>query len=122
MSPDGSPVSYLYRSIDEFCTVRVVLRLSNCSEESLKQYLQHLEVRLDTFAIDPAESVGDNPTATRDLVFSGAVSGKEEDPIIVYNEFEGENERGSHTYVIWSVPTFISKSGSESRWGCITIC
>ena len=89
--------------------MRVVLRLSNCSEASLKQHLQHLEIRLDTFAIDPAESVADNPTATRDLVFSGAVSGKEEDPIIVFNEFEGENERGSHTYVIWSVPTFISK-------------
>ena len=66
-------------------------------------------MRLDTFAIDPAESVTDNPTPTRDLVFSGAVNGKEEDPIIVFNEFEGDDERGNHTYVIWSVPTFISK-------------
>lgn len=66
-------------------------------------------MRLDTFAIDPAESITDNPNPTRDLVFSGAVSGKEEDPIIVFNEFEGDDGRGNHTYVIWSVPTFISK-------------
>lgn len=83
--------------------------MSNCSEESLKQHLQHLEVRLDTFAIDPAESVADNPTPTRDLIFSRAVSGKDEDPLVVYNEFEGDNGRGNHVYVIWGVPAFLSK-------------
>lgn len=97
-------------NIDEFCTARVILRLSNCSEASLKHNLQYLEVRLDTFAIDPAESVAENPTPIRDLIFSGAVSGKEEDPIVVYNEYEGENGRGNHVYVIWSIPAFLSKN------------
>lgn len=71
--------------------------------------MQHLEVRLDTFAIDPAESVAENPTPTRDLIFSGAVSGKDEDPLVVYNEFEGENGRGNHVYVIWNVPAFLKR-------------
>ena len=99
----------IYRNPDEYCTARVVLRLSNCSEASLKQHLQHLEVRLDTFAIDPSESVAENPTPTRDLIFSGAVSGKEEDPLVVFNEFEGDTERGNHVYVIWNIPVFLSK-------------
>ncbi|KAI9928783.1 hypothetical protein MW887_002001 [Aspergillus wentii] len=72
---------------DEFCTARVVLRLSNCSEASVKHHLPLLELRVDAFAIDPAESVAENPTPTRDLIFSGVVSGKE-DPLVVVNEFE----------------------------------
>ncbi|KAH8425864.1 TRAPP trafficking subunit Trs65 domain-containing protein [Aspergillus melleus] len=93
---------------DEFCTVRVVLRLSNCSQASLKHYLQNLEVKLDAFAIDPAETVGENPTPTRDLIFSGVVS-PEEEPLVVVNEFEGESGSGNHVYVIWSVETFLKR-------------
>ncbi|KAG2415526.1 hypothetical protein HFD88_006717 [Aspergillus terreus] len=93
---------------DEFCAVRVVLRLSNCSPISLKQHLQNLEVRLDAFAIDPAETVGENPTPTRDLIFSGAVNAEEE-PLVVVNEFEGDTGKGNHVYVIWSVETFIKR-------------
>ena len=93
--------------LDEFCTPRIVLRLSNCSESSLKHHLQHLEVRLDAFAIEPAESVAENPTPTRDLIFSGAVGG-DEDPLVVVNEFEGDAGSGNHVYVIWSIETFLS--------------
>lgn len=85
------------------------MRLSNCSPISLKQHLQNLEVRLDAFAIDPAETVGENPTPTRDLIFSGAVNAEEE-PLVVVNEFEGDTGKGNHVYVIWSVETFISKT------------
>ncbi|THC91059.1 hypothetical protein EYZ11_009481 [Aspergillus tanneri] len=93
---------------DEFCTVRVVLRLSNCSQSSLKHHLQNLEVRLDAFAIDPAETVAENPTPTRDLVFSGVVN-SEEEPLVVVNEFEGDTGSGNHVYVIWSVETFLKR-------------
>ncbi|PLB43879.1 hypothetical protein P170DRAFT_368702 [Aspergillus steynii IBT 23096] len=93
---------------DEFCTVRVVLRLSNCSQASLKHHLQNLEVKIDAFAIDPAETVGENPTPTRDLIFSGVVN-TEEEPLVVVNEFEGESGSGNHVYVIWSVETFLKR-------------
>ncbi|GMF96598.1 unnamed protein product [Aspergillus oryzae] len=74
---------------DEFCNARIVLRLSNCSQASLKYHLEHLEVKLDVFAIDPAETVAENPTPTRDLIFSGVVK-RDEEPLVVVNEFEGE--------------------------------
>jgi hypothetical protein len=74
----------------------------------LKYHLPNLEVKLDIFAIDPAEAVSENPAPTRDLVFSGVVSGQEE-PLVVVNEFEGETGSGNHVYVIWSIETFLSK-------------
>ncbi|KAF7594122.1 hypothetical protein BBP40_010121 [Aspergillus hancockii] len=94
---------------DEFCTARIVLRLSDCSQASLKHHLQHLEVRLDVFAIDPAETVAENPTPTRDLIYSG-VAKREEEPLVVVNEFEGEAGSGNHVYVIWNIETFLSKA------------
>lgn len=93
--------------LDEYCTPRIILRLSNCSESSLKHHLQHLEVRLDAFAIEPAESVAESPTPTRDLIFSGVVGG-DEDPLVVVNEFESDMGSGNHVYVIWSIETFLS--------------
>ena len=105
--PTGLDLLLISSDLDEYCTPRIVLRLSNCSESSLKHHLQHLEVRLDAFAIEPTESVADNPTPTRDLIFSGAVSG-DEDPLVVVNEFEGDTESGNHVYVIWSIETFLS--------------
>jgi hypothetical protein len=98
----------MYSITDEFCTACVVLRLSDCSRASLKHHLPNLEVKLDVFAIDPAEAVSGNPTPTRDLIFSGVVSGQEE-PLVVVNEFEGEAGSGNHVYVIWSIETFLSK-------------
>ncbi|PWY81939.1 hypothetical protein BO70DRAFT_315398 [Aspergillus heteromorphus CBS 117.55] len=92
---------------DEFCAARIVLRLSNCSPSSLKHHLPHLEIRLDAFAIDPAETVGENPTPTRDLVFSGVISSQE--PLVVVNEFEGDAGGGNHVYVIWSIEAFLKR-------------
>ncbi|RDW76392.1 TRAPP trafficking subunit Trs65 domain-containing protein [Aspergillus mulundensis] len=107
-----SVLSYIpQRSVlffDEFCTPRIVLRLANCSQSSLKAHLQNLEVRIDAFAIDPAEAVAENPTATRDLIFSGAVD-TQADPLVVVNEFEGETGEGNHVYVIWNVETFLKR-------------
>ncbi|KIA75715.1 hypothetical protein HK57_00498 [Aspergillus ustus] len=88
--------------------VRIVLRLANCSQNSLKAHLQNLEIRLDAFAIDPAETVAENPTPTRDLIFSGLVDARA-DPLVVVNEFEGESGDGNHVYVIWSIETFLKR-------------
>ncbi|PTU22523.1 hypothetical protein P175DRAFT_0430990 [Aspergillus ochraceoroseus IBT 24754] len=93
---------------DEVCTARVVLRLANCSQNSLKAHLQNLEIRVDVFAIDPAETVAENPTPTRDLIFSGVVD-SQADPLVVVNEFEGETGGGNHVYVIWSIETFLKR-------------
>ncbi|KAL4950607.1 TRAPP trafficking subunit Trs65-domain-containing protein [Aspergillus filifer] len=93
---------------DEFCTPRIVLRLANCSQNSLKTHLQDLEIRLDAFAIDPAEAVAENPTPTRDLIFSGVVD-TQADPLVVVNEFEGEAGEGNHVYVIWNIETFLKR-------------
>ncbi|KAJ5794172.1 hypothetical protein N7457_000771 [Penicillium paradoxum] len=93
---------------DEFLTVRIILRLSDCSETTLKHYLPRLEIKLDVFAVDPAESVGENPTPTRDIIFSGIVSG-EEDPLVIFNEFEGDEGSGNHVYLAWNIETILRR-------------
>ncbi|KAJ5459286.1 hypothetical protein N7530_011230 [Penicillium desertorum] len=93
---------------DEFLPVRIVLRLSDCSETILKHYLPRLEVKLDVFAVDPAESVGENLTPTRDVIFSGIVSG-DEDPLVVFNEFEGDEGSGNHVYLVWNIETILRR-------------
>jgi hypothetical protein len=58
--------------------------------------------------VDPAESVGENLTPTRDVIFSGTVSG-DEDPLVVFNEFEGEEGTGNHVYLVWNIETVLSE-------------
>ena len=98
----------IHSKTDEFVTVRIVLRLSNCSENSLKSRLPRLEVRLDAFAISPTDSGGEGSTSTKDLIFSGVVDDKEE-PHVVVNAFEGDEGSGNHVYVIWKIQAFLSK-------------
>ncbi|KAJ5562007.1 hypothetical protein N7535_003530 [Penicillium sp. DV-2018c] len=93
---------------DEFLPVRIVLRLSDCSDTTLKHYLPRLEVKLDVFAVDPAESVGENPTPTRDIIFSGIVGG-DEDPLVIFNEFEGDDGSGNHVYLVWNIETALRR-------------
>lgn len=95
--------------IDEFLPVRIVLRLSDCTETTLKHYLPRLEVKLDVYAVDPAENVAENPTPTREVIFSGLVN-TEEEPLVVFNEFEGEDGIGNHVYLIWTTETILSES------------
>lgn len=96
-------------SSDETLPVRIVLRLSDCTEALLKHYLPRLEVRLDVYAIDPTESVAENPTPTREVIFSGVVDTQEE-PLVVFNEFETEDGgTGNHVYLIWSIDSFLSE-------------
>lgn len=93
--------------LDESLPVRVVLRLSDCTDTILKHYLPRLEIQLDVFAVDPAETVAENPTPGREVIFSGIVDTREE-PLVIFNEFEGENGSGNHVYLIWSMDTFLS--------------
>ncbi|CAI7573153.1 unnamed protein product [Penicillium pancosmium] len=93
---------------DEFLPVRIVLRLSDCTETTLKHYLPRLEVKLDVYAVDPAENVAENPTPTREVIFSGLVN-TEEEPLVVFNEFEGEDGIGNHVYLIWTTETVLKR-------------
>lgn len=93
---------------DESLPVRIVLRLSDCTETTLKHYLPCLEVKLDVYAVDPAENVVENPTPTREVIFSGLVN-TEEEPLVVFNEFEGDEGTGNHVYLIWNIETFLKR-------------
>ncbi|CAI7576771.1 hypothetical protein N7533_010895 [Penicillium manginii] len=93
---------------DEFLPVRIVLRLSDCTETTLKHYLPRLEVKIDVYAVDPAENVAENPTPTRELIFSDLVN-TEEEPLVVFNEFEGEDGIGNHVYLIWTTETVLKR-------------
>ncbi|EKV12756.1 hypothetical protein PDIG_41920 [Penicillium digitatum PHI26] len=77
-------------------------------ETILKHHLPRLEVKLDVFAVDPAESVGENLTPTRDLIFSGIVGG-DRDPLVVFNEFEADEGKGNHVYLIWNIETILRR-------------
>ncbi|KAJ9311291.1 hypothetical protein DTO271D3_8446 [Paecilomyces variotii] len=93
---------------DEFVNARIVLRLSNCSEHALKTLLPRLDVRLDAFVVNPVDPNSEGTTPTRDLIFSGVVS-ENEDPLIVVNAFEGDEEKGNHVYVIWKIEAFLNR-------------
>jgi hypothetical protein len=58
--------------------------------------------------VDPAENVAENPTPTRELIFSDLVN-TEEEPLVVFNEFEGEDGIGNHVYLIWTTETVLSE-------------
>lgn len=101
---------------DETVTVRVILRLSNCSENALRSYLPQLDIGLEAFVFNPTEpgSTGSAP-ATRDLVFSGVVNDKEE-PLVVVNLFEGDEGSGNHVYVIWKIQAFLRVPRLPYTW------
>lgn len=60
------------------------------------------------FAIDPAESGAENPTPTREVIYTGVVNTNEE-PLVVFNEFETDEGTGNHVYLIWNIETFLSE-------------
>ncbi|KAJ5489305.1 hypothetical protein N7539_004195 [Penicillium diatomitis] len=93
---------------DESLPVRIILRLSNCTDQFLKHYLPRLEVRLDVFAVDPAETVVDNPSQAREIIFSGSVDPREE-PLVIFNEFDCEEGTGNHVYLIWNIEAFLKR-------------
>lgn len=102
-------VLLIARNTDELLTVYVVLRLSNCSEASLKSHLPRLKVRLEAFATNnlAPESQDEGSGQARDLIFSGDVMDTE-DPLIIVHDSEGEQEDKNHILVIWKIEVFLS--------------
>ncbi|KAK2784527.1 hypothetical protein FQN52_008948 [Onygenales sp. PD_12] len=96
---------------DELLPVYVVLRLTNCSEDALKTQLPRLTVQLEAFAVNGADAEeGDDEGAQqgRDLIFSGTVSDTE-DPLVVVNEVEGDEDVVNHVFVIWKLDAFLNR-------------
>ncbi|KAH8693182.1 TRAPP trafficking subunit Trs65-domain-containing protein [Talaromyces proteolyticus] len=103
---------------DETVTVRVVLRLSNCSENALRFHLPQLDIGLNAFVFNPAELGSAEPGPTKDLIFSGTVHDKE-DPLVVVNIFEGDEESGNHVYVIWKIKAFLRRPRIRIQHPCV---
>ncbi|PGH15549.1 hypothetical protein AJ79_02331 [Helicocarpus griseus UAMH5409] len=96
---------------DELLPVYVVLRLTNCSENALKTQLPRLTVQLDAFAangVDVEEGEDEVAQQTRDLIYSGTV-GDNEDPLVVVNEVEDDEDVVNHVFVIWKLDTFLNR-------------
>ncbi|KKA16878.1 hypothetical protein T310_9492 [Rasamsonia emersonii CBS 393.64] len=98
--------------------VRIVLRLSNCSEDALKAHLPRLDVRLDAFVINPSDPGTEGSTPTKDLIFSGTVNEKE-DPLVVVNVFEGDEGSGNHVYVTWKIQAFLNRPRVRIQHPCV---
>ncbi|PGH33362.1 hypothetical protein GX50_03839 [[Emmonsia] crescens] len=97
---------------DELLPVYIVLRLTNCSEHALKTQLPRLSVQLEAYAsngadVEDGEDEGPQQQA-RDLIFSGTVS-DDEDPLVVVNEVEDEEDVVNHVFVIWKLDTLLNR-------------
>ncbi|OJD18851.1 hypothetical protein AJ78_01184 [Emergomyces pasteurianus Ep9510] len=97
---------------DELLPVYVALRLTNCSEHALKTHLPRLTVLLEAYAVNGAagdDGEDESPQQpARDLIFSGTVS-DDEDPLVVVNEVDDEEDVVNHVYVIWKLDTFLNR-------------
>ncbi|GAM41414.1 hypothetical protein TCE0_042f14516 [Talaromyces pinophilus] len=103
---------------DETVTVRIVLRLSNCSENALKAHLPRLELGVNALVFNPTPPVPEDPAPAKDVVFAGNVNNKE-DPLVVVNVFEGDEGSGNHVYVIWKVDAFLHRPRIRIQHPCI---
>ena len=94
-------------------TVYVVLRIANSSEQSLKEYLPRIGLKLDVWAVGNTE--GDDRSGLksetsgleRDLVFSNEVK-KVDDPLIVLNR-EDEEENEPVVLAIWETEAILNR-------------
>lgn len=91
--------------LDETVTVRIVLRLSNCSENILKAQLPLLDIGLNALVFTPSAPGPEESAAAKDMVFAGSVDNKEA-PLVV-SAFEGNEGSGNHVYVIWKIDAFL---------------
>ncbi|OAX83434.1 hypothetical protein ACJ72_02197 [Emergomyces africanus] len=111
---------------DELLPVYVVLRLTNCSEHSLKTHLPRLTVQLEAYAVHEAASEdGENEIPqqqeARDLIFSGTVN-DDEDPLVVVNEVEDEEDVVNYVYVIWKLDTFLNRPRVRLQHPSVVFC
>lgn len=93
----------------------VVLRILNSSEQSLKQYLPRLQIKLDVWAVSDAERKGSDSSKAagsgpeRDLVFSAALRDVD-DPLIVLNaEDEEDVESEPVVLAIWQTEATLNR-------------
>ena len=108
-------LSLIHRYADERVTVYVVLRITDSSEQSLKQYLPRLQIKLDVWAVSDSEreSIGDSkPEGSgpeRDLIFSDVVK-KVDDPLIVLNaEDEEDINKEPVVLAIWETEAILNR-------------
>jgi hypothetical protein len=106
----------IHRCADETVIVYVVLRILNSSEQSLKQYLPRLQIKLDVWAVSETEregsggSKGEGPGPERDLVFSNALRDVDDPLLIVLNaEDEEDVEREPVVLAIWQTEATLNR-------------
>ncbi|KAL1954656.1 hypothetical protein VTO42DRAFT_850 [Malbranchea cinnamomea] len=95
---------------DELVPVFVVLRLTNCSENSLKLYLGRLSVKLEAFAFNSPspDKAADQASQAKDLIYSGAVRDTE-DPFVIVHEVNGREDIDNYVFVVWKSVAFLNR-------------
>ncbi|KAI5307011.1 hypothetical protein KEM55_008433, partial [Ascosphaera atra] len=101
---------------DELVPVYLVLRLTNCSEDVLKDQLSRLDILVEAYASsgveEAAAGVDVKQQQARDLIYSCTVTDKE-DPLIVVDEIDSENGTLKHIYVIWKADVLLSECNNS---------
>ena len=105
----------IHRYADERVIVYVVLRITDSSEKSLKQYLPRLQIKLDVWAVSDggretiSSSKPEGSEPERDLVFSGVVKDVD-DPLIVLNaEDEEDVDKEPVVLAIWQTEAILNR-------------
>lgn len=105
----------IHRCTDERLTVYVVLRIVNCTEEALKEYLPRLDIRLDVHAIgnfsnqSNQSNSGGYQGSEKDLVFSDHIH-DDRDPFIVVNADEEPSNHDEPTILaIWAAEAVLNR-------------
>jgi hypothetical protein len=105
---------YLSFPTDESVTVHVVLRLTNSSEETLKEILPRLTIKVEVLAVTNQLHTHDGKVSevmgqTSELVYSDLVKDTE-DPLIVVHDSDGDDSDGNlkEVFALWKLDTFLS--------------
>jgi hypothetical protein len=116
----------IHRWADERVIVYIVLRILNGSEQSLKQYLPRLQIKLDVWAISEAErkgsggSKGEGSEPERDLVFSNTLEDVD-DPLIVLNAEDEEDVKGEPVVLaIWQTEATLNRPRARFQSPALT--
>ena len=110
----------IHSNADERLIVYVVLRIINSSEQSIKQYLPRLQIKIDVWAVSDSEreskggSKTDGPGPERDLVFSDTLKDTD-DPFIVLNA-EDEDDDGKEPVVLAVWQTEVTLNRPRARF------
>lgn len=100
-------VLLIHRYLDELVHVYVVFRTPLIDDVTLKAYLTRLAINLEAFAFStapPPEPEAKAPPP-KELIYSDTIRDSNEPIIIRYEE-----ESNPHTFVLWKVEVFISRS------------